>query len=496
MVDLVQDVTVAQPSIQGGAHGLATMTMVDGVQVVVPNSLNLITPYVLREQQDWFEDEIRFVRRLLTPGANAIDIGANHGVYTLSMAKIVGPGGQIWAFEPASGVSRLLEQSIQINEFDHVVLDRRAVSDHAGNASMAVSAASELNTLSLGSAALGATEVVGLTTLDECLVKYQWRDIDFLKIDAEGEEARILQAGVRFFNELSPLVMYEVRDGGGLHLELVQAFAALGYGSYRLVQGLGLLVPHESSGRIDDVGLNLFACKLDRAQRLASRGLLVLPQSARLQGQRDAAESTAVRPPAAAEWQQLLGQLPYAQRLESLWASTAASGLDAQVSDALALYARSRNASLEPAHRYAALRASYGLLSAASKQPSGYLRLASLARVAADLGDRNSALVALAQLCADLRQRCNVGPAEPFLAPCARFDLVAPRGALGNWVLAAALEERERLGAYSSYFTGNASWHDLKAIEALGFAGDEMLRRIDLIQRRFGVPSSPPPRTR
>ena len=44
------------------------LTIVDGVRVVVPDSLDMITPYVLREQQDWFEDEIKFLRRLLQPG--------------------------------------------------------------------------------------------------------------------------------------------------------------------------------------------------------------------------------------------------------------------------------------------------------------------------------------------------------------------------------------------------------------------------------------------
>ena len=64
-----------------------TLEIAGGVRVVVPDSLNLLTPYVLIEQQDWFEDEIGFVRRLLRPGQQAIDIGANYGVYTLTMAK-------------------------------------------------------------------------------------------------------------------------------------------------------------------------------------------------------------------------------------------------------------------------------------------------------------------------------------------------------------------------------------------------------------------------
>jgi len=44
------------------------LTLVDGVKIVVPNSLNLITPYVLREQPDFFEDELKSVSKLIGPG--------------------------------------------------------------------------------------------------------------------------------------------------------------------------------------------------------------------------------------------------------------------------------------------------------------------------------------------------------------------------------------------------------------------------------------------
>jgi hypothetical protein len=43
------------------------LTLVDGVKIVVPDSLDLITPYVLREQQDFFEDELKFVRKHTWP---------------------------------------------------------------------------------------------------------------------------------------------------------------------------------------------------------------------------------------------------------------------------------------------------------------------------------------------------------------------------------------------------------------------------------------------
>jgi FkbM family methyltransferase len=469
----------------------ATFTMVDGVRVVATDSLHLITPYVLREQLDWFEDEIRFVRILMRPGDRAIDIGANHGVYSLSIAQAVGPSGRVWSYEPASVVAGFLAQSIAVNGFEHVVLERQAMSDHVGQAEMSVSADSELNTLALNGSPKASIETVELTTLDDAMARHSWHDIDFIKIDAEGEEARILEGGARFFAELSPLVLYEIREGSGLHLGLVESFTARGYNSYRLVPGLGVLVPYDPSVQLDDFVLNLFACKGDRASLLAERGLLVQTAAGVPGGWPDDGNPPAGPRPNAHEWRHRLTALPYGQRLALLWDRTIGAGQSAQVSDALALYWRSQDEALPPARRFAALQLSLELLKAAAEQPSGFLRHASLARVAADFGSRALAFATLVRLSDDLFQRRNVGPAEPFLAPSARFDHIVPGDALGNWVLAAALEARERLGSHSSYFAGPSGWQQLQTIQSLGFASDEMGRRLALVQQRFGMADAP-----
>jgi predicted O-methyltransferase YrrM len=95
------------------------LTIAEGVRIVVPDSLNPITPYVLLEQLDWFEDEIKFLRRLMRPGQKVIDIGANYGVYTLPMAKAVGTTGSVWAFEPASHTAALLAEGIATTAARH-----------------------------------------------------------------------------------------------------------------------------------------------------------------------------------------------------------------------------------------------------------------------------------------------------------------------------------------------------------------------------------------
>ena len=81
----------------------------DGVTLAVPASLQSITAYVLLEQESWFEKEMTFLRRWLRPGMTVIDIGANLGVYSLPMARLVGSKGQVFAYEPGSETRSVLE---------------------------------------------------------------------------------------------------------------------------------------------------------------------------------------------------------------------------------------------------------------------------------------------------------------------------------------------------------------------------------------------------
>jgi len=452
-----------------------TLSLVDGTRIVVPDSLDLMTPYVLLEQQDWFEDEIRFVRRLLQPGQQAVDIGANYGVYTLAMAQIIGQAGRVWAFEPATRTARLLAESIAANGFGQVVLERSAIAGASGTGRLALNANAEINALVDEQSKVDG-EAVRLVTLDASLLQFAWRSIDFLKIDAEGAESEILKGGRRFFAELSPLVLYEVRVEESLRVELVDEFAALGYASYRLVPGLGLLVPFDPRASADGFLLNLFCCKPDRADALAARGLLL--------------RSSAPPPLRRAQleawgWRRSLAALPYASRFVDDWEHTVADGESAEVEEALALYAFSRDAARTPPERYAALAAAFQrLLTLCDRDPS-YLRPLSLARVARDFGARFLASFALEDLSKSLTQRPQVDADEPFLAASERFDAVAPGDDVSQWVLASALEEFERLGFYSSYYAGAAALPRLERIRSLGFGGAEMERRLDLVRRRY-----------
>ena len=470
----------------------AIVVLVDGVQMVVPDSLDLITTYVLQEQKDWFEDEIKFLRRVLQPGEKVIDIGANYGVYTLSMARTVGPRGRVWAFEPASTTAKLLSEGISVNGYSQVILERSALSSSCGTAQLSLNDHSELNALIRGKPPTNTSETVPVVTLDECLHRHDWRDIAFMKVDAEGEEADILKGGARFFSELSPLVQYEVKAGKDLHMELVQEFAALGYESYRLVLGLDLLVPFDGQSTPDGYLLNLFCCKRDRAERLSGQGFLITSVTGFPAKEANSCgdSSERARNGDAYDWRQTIAKLPYGIRLADVWEHTMAEGNSVEVDEALSFYALSQDSSRTSTERFSALEASLGVLSTLCKREASHLRLASLARVARDYGARSLAVNALKRLSGFISQNRRVDVSEPFLPPGERFDSLAPGEALGNWVLASVLEEYERLGSFSSIYTGISARQRLETIRALGFGSAEMERRLGLLYRRFALPAS------
>lgn len=449
-----------------------TLEMVDGTKVVLPDSLDQITPYVLQEQGDWFEDEIKFLRRLVQPGQTLVDIGANYGLYALSLGRRVGANGKVWAFEPASATADLLAQSITANGTDWVTLERQALSDHSGKAWLQTTGQSELNSLGPEQ---GPGEEVSLTTLDACLEEFGWQSVDLLKIDAEGEEERILAGGQRFFQELSPLVMFEVKAGADLHLELVEYFKDLGYDCFRLVPGLDALMPFDPAAGVDGYLLNLFAAKPDRISALAAEGWLV--------------PAANPEPPEATEltqyhWSKVLASLPYGQALAPAWGQQESNG-QSTAAEPLALWAFAQDSSQPVDRRLGAMQRSYRVLCEQARDKAQLTRQSSLARVAWELGERNVALRALGHLIPALEASIKPEATEPFLPPSARFDDIHHEGRLGEWLNAAALESDELLGHYSSFFTGSNARPRLERLQSLGFAGPAMQQRLALLDRRF-----------
>ena len=432
--------------------------------LAVPQSLQSITAYVLLEQEHWFEKEMDFLRHWLRPGMTVIDIGANLGVYSVLMAHLVGQTGHVFAYEPGSEARALLERSRELNAAVNLDISPLALSDREREGLLVFGGSSELNALG----DRGAGEPVRITSLDNEDAARGWPPPDFVKIDAEGEEERILNGGCDFFARHSPLIMFEIKAGDKVNEHLRTVFPRIGYRLFRQLGGAPILVADDAHQPLDGYELNLFAAKPDRVSALSQQGFLVdaIPAWVPSAGDYKIAECF---------WRTL--------EFASVINLPVRSSTGSEYANSLAAYSIWRAADQSVATRVAALAlALHGLRAACARAPT-VERLSSLARVAWEWGARAESVAVLQHLLQTLQGR-QIQLGEPFWPAHPRFDSMKPGNEQYNWFASAAAEQYERSFSFSSMFAGASGV--LAWLCTQPFASIEMERRRVLVAALAG----------
>lgn len=149
--------------------------------------INYIRPYeVLHTWQDIFEKEI-YKFNPPTGKPLIIDCGANIGISVLYY-KTIFPDADVIAFEPDQQNFQLLTKNIKDNNLQQVELHEAAVWIENGKIGFASNAAEGSSIAQPGE----AENIITVTSvrLADMLVKYE--KIDFLKIDIEGVEDKVI----------------------------------------------------------------------------------------------------------------------------------------------------------------------------------------------------------------------------------------------------------------------------------------------------------------
>jgi FkbM family methyltransferase len=127
--------------------------------------------------------------RILRPGWRCVDVGANHGYYTLIMADAAGPDGLAVAVEPNPALSEMIKLSLEVNGFKDrsAVVQKAAYSADARRMNLVVPRNRSMDaTLHRSPTEADDAVEVETTTVDE--ITREWPRVDFIKIDAEGAE--------------------------------------------------------------------------------------------------------------------------------------------------------------------------------------------------------------------------------------------------------------------------------------------------------------------
>ena len=118
----------------GDGEGLTWTRLDSGADILVP--LNDYIGKAAFYVGDLDRKVTEIIKRIVRPGDHVLDIGANLGVVTLHLAKLVGKGGVIHSFEPNPRVADLLIRSIERNGLENVRLHTCALGAEAGTLSL------------------------------------------------------------------------------------------------------------------------------------------------------------------------------------------------------------------------------------------------------------------------------------------------------------------------------------------------------------------------
>lgn len=156
--------------------------------------------------------ETTLLKKLLQPGQTFVDVGANIGYYTLLAARIVGPKGKVYAFEPDLTNFTLLKKNITANGYTNVVAVNQALSSKTGKAKLYLSPSNRGDHRIYDSHDGRPSVEIQAASLDGYFKKLD-KKVHFIKMDVQGAEAAALAGmkglirknrGLKLVTEFSP----------------------------------------------------------------------------------------------------------------------------------------------------------------------------------------------------------------------------------------------------------------------------------------------------
>ncbi len=146
------------------------------------------------ELGEFSEGEVELFRQVLRPGSLVVEAGSNIGAHTLPLAKLVGPAGHVWAFEPQRIVFQTLCANMALNSVLNVSAIWAAVGNQPGQLLIpGIDYTRDNNFGGLGLEGRTSGEPVQVLTIDSLRLPR----LDLLKADVEGMEQAVLEGAAR-----------------------------------------------------------------------------------------------------------------------------------------------------------------------------------------------------------------------------------------------------------------------------------------------------------
>lgn len=152
----------------------------------------------------WEPKTTAAVRRLVKPGMTVVDAGANIGWFAVLLSRIVGPSGRVLACEPMGDAFAVMAEHVRLNGCANVDARRIALDREDGEHDVLFNFSWEADH--------GGVEQRSETITCRRLDSMGIGRVDFLKIDTDGFEARLIEGARETLSRWHPTMVLEVCD--------------------------------------------------------------------------------------------------------------------------------------------------------------------------------------------------------------------------------------------------------------------------------------------
>jgi len=184
---------------------------------------------------------VALLERWVERGSSVLDVGAQIGYVTATLARLVGPGGRVHSFEPDPNALKLLRRTIAANDCSWVKVFPVAAGDRDEELMFNLSP-----TLGWSTAVAGDRhhDMMPITVqgvrIDTLAARGELRrPVRFVKIDVEGFECSVLEGMAQLLAEDAPVVVTEVN--GHTAREVLERLSCQGQHLFVITERAGLL---------------------------------------------------------------------------------------------------------------------------------------------------------------------------------------------------------------------------------------------------------------
>lgn len=156
---------------------------------------------------------LRWLSATVRPGQTWLDVGAHYGYTALALARLVGPSGRVFAFEPVPSTAECLRETRRLNRLDHlrVLPLGLAEPDNAGYMNVDLERGMA-NPLTEAPSRVRTVTTVCLDDIWDDLSEGDPR-VDGVKMDVQGMELHALQGMRSALMAHRPLLALEFHAG-------------------------------------------------------------------------------------------------------------------------------------------------------------------------------------------------------------------------------------------------------------------------------------------